>query len=244
MNNSSNVRSLERGLQILDCFLNENASLSLTEIADMTNLSTSTVGRLLQTIVEGGYLQKDSQRKYSLGDKMYQFVKVLMHKSDLGDVAMPILTNLRDIYNETASIYIVQKANRVCIASAESHQPLRRTVEVGEVLPLKQGAVGEVLLAWLPYNERRKIVEDDHFFSEDYFSRIREAGFAANDGLQEEGVYAIAAPVFDMEGSTVAAISVSGPSHRITLNQRSELIKSIKLYSKLISRALGFHDSE
>ncbi len=244
MASSPNVRSLERGLQILDCFLEENVSLSLTEIADRTNLSTSTVGRLLQTTVEAGYLQKDSQRKYSLGDKMYQFVKVLMHKSNLGDVAMPILTNLRDIYNETASLYIVQKDNRVCIASVESHQPLRRSVEVGEVLPLKQGAVGEVLLAWLPYNERRKVVGDNQFYSEDYFSRIREAGFAVNDGLQEEGVYAISAPVFDKEGSNVAAISVSGPSHRITLNQRSELIKSIKLYSKLISRALGFHDSE
>ncbi|MGC5326413.1 IclR family transcriptional regulator [Brevibacillus sp. SYSU BS000544] len=242
--NSPNVRSLERGLLILDCFNEENVNLSLTEISEKTGLSTSTVGRLLQTIVEAGYLQKDFQKKYSLGDKMYQFMKVLMDKSNIRDLAMPVITNLRDIYNETASLYIVQNENRVCIASVESHQPLRRSVSVGEVLPLKRGAVGEVLLAWLPYNERRRIVGNDTYYTEDYFSRIRETGFAVNDGLQEEGVYAIAAPVFDNTGSNVAAISVSGPSHRITLNQRSELIKSIKLYSNLISRSLGFHDPE
>lgn len=244
MVNSPNVRSLERGLQILDCFNEENLSLSLTEIAEKTDLSTSTVGRLLQTLVDAGYLQKDFQKRYSLGVKMYQFMKVLMDKSNLRDRAMPILTNLRDIYNETSSLYIVQNENRVCIASAESHQPLRRSVAVGEVLPLKRGAVGDILLAWLPYNERRKMVGEDEAYSEDHFSRIREAGFSVNDGLQEEGVYAIAAPVFDKEGLCVAAVSVSGPSHRITLNQRSELIKSIRLYSNLISRSLGYADAE
>lgn len=236
--NAPGVRSLERGLQILDCFSEGHLSLSLTEISDMTSLSTSTVERLLKTLTEMKYLEKNYQKKYSLGERMYKFMNILINHSNLKDISMPILTNLRDIYNETASIYITQGDNRVCIASVESHEPLRRTVLIGEVLPLKRGAVGEILLAWLPYTERKRIVGDDTYYTEDFFSTIRENGFAINDGIQEKGVFAIAAPIFDKEGANIAAISVSGPSDRLR-PKRTEIEKSILFYSNLISRSLG-----
>lgn len=235
---NSGVRSLERGLQILNVFSDDHLSLSLTEISELTRLSTSTVERLLKTLTEMEYLEKNYQKKYTLGKKMFNFMELLTNRSNLRDISMPILTNLRDIYNETASLYITQKDNRVCIASVESHQPLRRSVIVGEVLPLKRGAVGEVLLAWLPYNDRRKIVGNDTLYTEEYFSNIRERGYSINDGIQEEGVFAIAAPIFDRDGSNIAAISISGPSGRMN-EKKSELEKSIGFYSKLISRSLG-----
>ena len=238
---NSGVRSLERGLQLLNCFGENHMSLSLTELAEMTELSTSTVERLLKTLTEMEYLEKNYQKKYTLGDKMYQFMETMTNRSNLRDISMPILTNLRDIYNETASLYIVQNHSRVCIATVESHEPLRRTVLVGEVLPLKRGAVGEVLLAWLPYTERRKIVGEDSYYTEDYFSGIREKGFAINDGIQEPGVFAIASPIFDRDGSNIAAISVSGPSSRLKSKQK-ELEKSILFYSNLISRSFGLHN--
>lgn len=237
---NSGVRSLDRGLQILNCFSENHLSLSLTEIASLTNLSTSTVDRLLKTLTEMKYLEKNYQKKYTIGEKMYKFMEIMTNRSNLRDISTPILTNLRDIYNETASLYISQNENRVCIASVESYEPLRRTVIVGEVLPLKRGAVGEILLAWLPYNERRRIVGDDPYYTEEYFSNIREIGYAINDGVQEEGVFAIAAPIFDKDGSNLAAISISGPSSRLRI-KKSELSKSIVFYSRLISRSLGLH---
>lgn len=237
---NSGVRSLDRGLQILNCFSENNISLSLTEISVLTELSTSTVERLLKSLTEMKYLEKNYQKKYTLGERMYKFMELMTNRSNLRDISMPILTNLRDIYNETASLYITQNENRVCIASVESHEPLRRTVLVGEVLPLNRGAVGEILLSWLPYNERRKIVGDDPYYTEEYFSKVRETGYAINDGVQEKGVFAIASPIFDKDGSNIAAISISGPSDRLK-EKKSELEKSIVFYSKLISRSLGLH---
>jgi IclR family transcriptional regulator, KDG regulon repressor len=231
------VRSLERGLQILNCFSENYLSLTLTEISEMTELSTSTVERLLKTLIEMNYLEKNYQKKYTLGPKMYAFMKSFTTNSNLRDISTPILTNLRDIYDETASLYIVQNENRVCIASVESLQPLRRTVSIGEVLPLKRGAVGEVLLAWLPYNERRRIVGDDPYYTEEFFSKIRLVGYSINNGIQEPGVFAVAAPIFDGDGSNIAAISISGPSDRLA-PQSSELTKSILFYSQLISKSL------
>jgi IclR family transcriptional regulator, KDG regulon repressor len=231
------VRSLERGLQILNCFSENYLSLTLTEISEMIGLSTSTVERLLKTLIEMDYLEKNYQKKYTLGPKMYEFMKSFTIKSNLRDVSIPILTNLRDIYDETASLYIVQNETRVCIASIESLQPLRRTVSIGEILPLKRGAVGEVLLAWLPYNERRRIVGDDQYYTEEFFSHIRLVGYSINNGVQEPGVFAVAAPIFDRDGSNIAAISISGPSDRLA-PQSSELVKSVLFYSQLISKSL------
>ena len=74
---SSGVRSLERGLQILSCFCEEHRNLTLTQIAERTELSTSTVERLLKTMTESGYLEKNSQKKYTLGRKMHQFMELM-----------------------------------------------------------------------------------------------------------------------------------------------------------------------
>lgn len=239
-NSQAAIRSLVRGLEILECFDETNFSLSLTDIAGKTGLSVSTISRLLQTLVQKGYLTKDIHKKYTLGNQVYRLMRVVSNASNLRTVALPILESLRDIFNETASLYVVRDKMRVCVESADSHQALRRSVEVGEMLPLSRGAVGYVLLAWMPFQERQKVIRDNPHLSEEMLSDIRKAGFVINDGLQEPGVFAIAAPVFNSRGENLAAIAVSGPSYRINESMRRELTHSIKVYSSLISRGLGF----
>ena len=241
-NNQSAVRALTRGLEILECFDEDNFTLSLTDISNRTGLSVSTISRLIQTLVKKGYLNKDINRKYTLGNQVYRMMKVISNSSNLRTVALPILENLRDMFDETASIYVVRDNMRVCIESVESHQPLRRSVEVGETLPLARGAVGYVLLSWLPYAQRASIIKENPHLNEAMLSDVRKAGYVINDGLQEPGVFAIAAPVFNSKGENVAAIAVTGPSYRIKESMRRELTDSITMYCRLISKALGFDE--
>lgn len=241
-NSQSAVRALTRGLEILECFDEDNFTLSLTDISNRTGLSVSTISRLIQTLVQKGYLNKDINRKYTLGNQIYRMMKVISNSSNLRAVALPILESLRDRFDETASIYVVRDNMRVCIESVESHQALRRSVEVGETLPLARGAVGYVLLSWLPYSQRSKIIKENPYLNETTMSDTRKAGYVINDGLQEPGVFAIAAPVFNSQGVNVAAIAVTGPSYRINETMRRELTESITMYSRLISKALGFDE--
>ncbi len=238
------TRSLSRGLEILNCFNEHENSLSLTEISLKTDLNASTVSRLLQTLVDMKYLQRNYQRKYSLGNKIHDFVDIIKNKSNLHSIAIPILTSLRDMFDETASLYVVRKDSRVCIESIESNQALRRSVEIGEMLPLSRGAAGYILLAWLPYKQRRRILQNNPQITEELLSEIRQSGYIENDGLQEPGVYAIAAPVFNDQGTNIAAISISGPSNRINQNTRNELIDMIRQSSTRISNLLGFKYSK
>lgn len=238
------TRSLSRGLEILDCFNEHESALSLTEISSKTNLNASTVSRLLQTLVDMKYLQRDFHRKYSLGSQIYNFSDIIKTKSNLHSIAIPILTNLRDMFDETASLYVMRRENRVCIESIESNQALRRSVEIGESLPLSRGATGYILLAWLPHKQRSRVLKKNPHITEEILSAIRQSGYAENDGIQEPGVYAIAAPVFNDQGTNIAAIAISGPSNRIQQSMRNELIDMLKQSANRISNLLGFKNSK
>lgn len=170
---------------------------------------------------------------------MYNFLNVLSHRSNLAEVAYPSLVQLRDTYNETASLYIDQNTNRVCISSIESTYALRRTVQVGEVLPLTQGAVGEVFLANLCAIEREGIIGELSDEMMNHLEKIRLQGYAENDSVQEEGVYAIATPLYDSENKNVGVISISGPSYRIK-EKRDNIIKAIVYHANSISVKLGY----
>lgn len=234
------IRSLARGLELLDCFDEEHLTLSLTDFANRTGLSVSTISRILQTLVKMGYLNREIDRKYTLGNQVFRLMRVLSNSSNLRATARPILENLRDIFNETASLYVVRDDMRVCLESVESTQALYRSVQVGELLPLYRGAVGYMLLAWLPHQQRTRIAKEHPHLSEAMFSDIRKAGYVINDGIHEPGVFAIAAPVFNAQGVNLGAIAVSGPSFRINEATRRELIEAIQIYSKLISKAQGY----
>lgn len=234
------VRALERGLQILACFGKPRQMLTLSEISEQTGLSASTVSRLLTTLVAQGFLNKDPAKKYSLGDQMFKLTEEHESKTDLRHLAYPFLENMRDMFDETASLYISRKDMRVCVESVQSRQALRRTVEAGEVLPITQGAVGYVLLAWQPYIKRSEIVAGHSDISEEELSTIRQEGYFINDGIHEPGVLAIAAPIFNNRGQCIAGIALSGPSARLGRASTPELVKAIKVNAQAISQLLGY----
>lgn len=235
------VRALERGLQILSCFNSAQQHFSLTDICHSTGLSASTASRLLVTLVAQGFLYKDEGKKYTLGDQLIKLMEFQGTKTDLRHIAYPFLENMRDMFDETASLYIVARNNmRVCVESVQSRQALRRTVETGEVLPITQGAIGYVLLASQPYAIRQEIIADHPELSAELLSSIRQEGFAINDGLHEQGVLAVAAPIFNSHGQCIAGIALSGPSGRMGRTAITELIRVVKLNSYSISKLLGF----
>lgn len=244
MSTTDGVRALKRGLEILNCFKEADYNLSLSDIANTTGLSTTTVSRLLNTLVEMNYLRKDVSRRYSIGSNIIKFVELINHKPQFNSSALPILKNLRDIFDETVSIYIVENNMRVCIEAVDSHNSLKRTVPIGETLPLTRGAMGAVLLAWLPYIKRKKILQESSIITESKLSEIRKQGFCINDGEQEHGVFSIAAPIFNPRGQNIAAIAISGPSIRVSRETKLEMIDSIKKYSILISNLPSIYENK
>lgn len=236
------VRSLERGFKILECFT-EHVTLSLTEISLYTDLSVTTCNRLVKTLVDMQYLEKNFQKKYTLGPKINTFLESMNRKNDIVEIANESLIRLKSKFNETASMYLEQNVNRVCVAKVESSHALRRTVKLGEVLPLNRGAVGEVFLAYMSLEKKLNLLNKNIVYTDAFLEKIRKQGYAINDGIQEPGVYAIAAPVLDTDKNVLSVISISGPSDWIK-KYESELIVEIKKEAEKLSKELIKYNKE
>ncbi len=234
------VRSVERALDILDCFAPGQLELSLSEIAARINLAASTTSRIIATLERRGWLARDpASLRYSLGSASARIGGLGFSGIEIGKVALPFMRDLNRIYDEGVSLYAVQGDERVCIECVESSRPLRRVIKVGDRHLLTRGAAGRVLLAWLPEDRREELIRRDPFTNEEALEELRRSGFTVSLGEREEGVTSIAAPIQDARREVVAALAMSGPSVRFEGPGFNDKIAKIKRFADQISEALG-----
>ncbi len=236
----ANVRSVERAIDILNCFTKERLALTLTEISKQVGLAPSTALRIVTTLVNNNFLAKNEEtQKYCLGYNIAQLGLLCFYNMDLRDISKPYMYRLKDIYNESVSLYTTQGNYRVCIERIESTHPLRRVVNIGDNLPLTRGASGRLLLAYMEKEVIRYLLEDDPYTTEEAIVRVRQLGYAVSQGEREEGVTSIAAPIFNAQNKVIAALSISGPSIRFAEEEMPERINSVKECAEKVSLELG-----
>ena len=113
--NAPGLRTLERGLDVLDLFCQGATRLSLTEIAGKIDLTPSTTSRLLRTLQNRGYLSRDEEtKKFVIGPQALRLTTSSFRTFDLRRIAAPILQKLHEQYNESLSLYDVLDGNRFC----------------------------------------------------------------------------------------------------------------------------------
>ena len=234
------VRSVDRALNIMDCFTREHPRLSLNEISKMLNLSPSTVSRIIATLENRNYLRRDPQSLlYSLGYRLTNLGAICLETSDLREIARPHLVELRDYYNESVGLYVLNKGQRVCADCVQSTQSLRRVIEVGTQKPLTRGASGKLLLAYMEEKDIRQNLLQDPFVTFEELAKIREDGYAASFNEFEQGISSVAVPVFNGEHNVCAALFLSGPMTRISLERVKEMAERMMEVSSEISIKLG-----
>ncbi|AOZ92344.1 IclR family transcriptional regulator [Paenibacillus crassostreae] len=229
------VRSVERALDILLCFT-RNDELGLTEIAVQIGLHKSTVHRLLSTLEEKGFVTRDrSTEKYRLGIKVWELSTHLAQSDDPATILFPAMKKLRDRLGETVSLYLREGNERLRIQAVQSTQAVRRVAPVGARLPLYVGASSKVLVAFATPEEQVELLNDPEWpdaVDRDYYMKqlqeIIECGYATSFEEREPGAAAISVPIFNRNGIITAALSVSGPVNRLSieiLDQYAPLLK-------------------
>ena len=237
----TSVRSIERALNILDCFTREKPSLTLADISKQVGLYPSTTLRLLTTLENRNYLKRDEKTlEYSLGYRLVNLGALCLASENLRDIARPFLIKLRDKYNESVGLYIRHNDVRVCIDSVASTQPLHRAIDIGRQMSLTRGASGKLLLAYLPENDIDRILQKDPYVTREQLKEIREAGFAVSFSEREQNLVSIATPIFDSEQRIQAALFISGPSNRITPQRLPEIVDYMKELASSVSMLLGY----
>lgn len=216
------VRAVERALDILMCFT-EQYEMSLTELAARVNLNKSTVHRLLTTLEERGFVLRNGD-KYRLGYRVWELSANLTQVSDAAQLLLPEMEALRDRLGETVSLYVRDGSDRIRIQAVQSNQAIRRVAPVGARLPLFVGASSKVLLAFADPAERDAALRDafwppsvDSEACMRQLEEVRRQGYAVSIEEREPGAAAVSVPIFDRSGKLAAALSVSGPVSRMSL---------------------------
>ena len=237
----SPTRSVERSLDIIECFSKEDSELSLTDISRKTALSLTTVTRLVSTLSARGYLvRNDENRKYFLGPTVARLGAAWSANIDLRKLALKHMRSLRDKCGEDVSLYIVNGKIRTCIERVSGTYQLRRIVNIGDSLPLNVGAPGKLLLAHAGAALQEEILAESPHLGMSELLYIKAAGYTFAHSLSEVGLASIAAPVFNSHGNVVAALSIAGPLVRYVDTDLTQKISWVREAACDISRDSGW----
>ncbi len=234
---SSPTRSVERALDILECFLDKDEMI-LLEISEKTGLSCSTVLRILSALQEYDFVSRNPQNKtYRLGNKIAWLADRIPRESydELKKTAYPFMVELNEKYNEDVHLFISQGNTKLCIESVDSSRELRQIITVGSRHDIVRGAAGKIILAFMNENDRRKILNDADRKPE--YEQILRQGYAISRGEREEGLFGLAVPVVDAQGKLLATVSISGPSVRFENSTLDEKIQDMCRIGQEISEA-------
>jgi len=230
-------------LNILNLFSESRQELSISEIGKALDLGLSTTYRLLSTLKYKNYIEQNPLNlKYKLGYSFLDKVFLVSHnEADIVKKSMPYLENLRDFTKESVSLAVLDGANIVYIAKADSYELLRTNIEIGKKFPAHKTALGKVLLAHLSLKKFNRLFDKDKLVVSNpcfdlnisefkqYLEKVREEGIAFDDEEATPGIRCIAAPIRDIDGEVSIAISISGPTLRFTLEKidlwKRELVK-------------------
>lgn len=244
------VKPLDKALMVLMCFQNGD-ELGLTEVSQRVNIPKTTVYRYLFTFCHKGFLEHDLQTdRYRIGAALLNFANAVDTLHHLKSIALPHMRRLRDQYGETVNLGILDGYEVVYIAMLESPYSLRMQAKVDMRDAVYSTALGKSLLAFQPDEDllshlpselkpktKRTIRSLDAL--RDDLAAIRLRGYSIDDEENEAGAYCIGAPILIAPHEVLAAISVSGPTFRISTWGLQDIAKSIMKAASAISEELS-----
>jgi IclR family KDG regulon transcriptional repressor len=247
---SYTVAAADKALTILEALAN-HPEYGVTELATLTESTKSQVFRLLYTLEQRGYVIKNHAKQYSLGYRCLYIGEQSKQQINIIQLAQPYMDELTLLSQENVHLVTREGKNSVCIALSESPQPLRLYARVGRRGPLHAGGGSKVLLAFAPEKVQQDVLLSglekftEHTTTDPQalkaiLSTIQKENFHECFNDLDEGAFSISAPIRDFKNEVVAALSIAGPTSRLTPEARNGHIVSVKDYAEKLSRALGW----
>lgn len=230
---------LEKLAAILDAFSADDPPLPLAELRRRTGLPTSTTQRLVANLSALGLIDAEGGG-YRIGARIRKWAAA--SPSIDGDIvrhAQPLLDQLRDRHLESAALFRREGLLRVCVALADTRQTLRIAMWPGRLISLPAGAAGRVLTAWDTEvtSEILAIAPDRTPALEETLCQTRSQGWSISFGERETGATGIAVPVPDRAGAVTLAVSMQGPSVRVTEQRCLEWLPDLQAVASKLSSA-------
>jgi DNA-binding IclR family transcriptional regulator len=243
-------QSLDRGLQIM---LEVAAGKStLNELAEALGVHKSTVLRLLRTLEDYRFVQRDGAHHYRLGGKLFDLSTQALEQRDIRRIAAPFLTELNVKLGHTLHLATYEGGEAVYVDKYDSRHNVRMYSRIGKTAGLHCTAVGKVLVAYLPDAERERVIGELDFVvrtentirdAAAYTAElevVRRQGYALDRAENESFVTCIAAPVRDASGDVIAAVSISVPVMMLNGDSIVAMLPDLVETTTAISAACGW----
>lgn len=249
------IQAVSHALDLLEQFHDDVDELGVTELSKRLKLHKNNVFRLLATLESRGYIEQNrATENYRLGLKALELGQTFIKQMGLLRQAKPILENMRSDCNETCYVAIFKEGHVVYLDMVETDMTVRVVSRVGSRLPAYCTASGKVHMAFMSEDEIDEILPEEDF--KVYTSttiknrselraelkQVAEQGYAVDIEELDLGVHCVAAPIRDYTRRIVGAISISGPTMRLSSERiKSELVPLVLKSAEELSTRLGYH---
>jgi len=250
---SGAVQSVDRALTIL-MLLAERGEMGVTEISQGLGVHKSTAFRLVATLERHDIVSQTEDRgKYRLGVGVLRLAGATRVRLDLVQESRPVTTALAAEVGETVNIVVLSGHEALYLDQVAGPSALQMHMWAGQRVPLHATSNGKVLLAFAANGT--SLLHDplprftDHTIStvnqlDIELDLVRQKGYATAVDELEQGLTAVAAPIYGIDGHVVASVSASGPSFRLPADRLPRVAELVRAAATGISRRLGWHGVE
>ncbi len=247
------LRSLSRGLQLLEILSRGPQMQGVTDLARALEVDKSTVSRLLKTLQRRGYVEQDeASRGYGLGPGIVPLGQRALRRMDIRIAAKPFLNRLVAATGECAHLAVLYSDAALYVDQVTADHTVNVDAPVGTLAPLHCTALGKALLAVQPASwqssfvdgqplrayTRRTITDGAALLR--HVAEVRGDGIAVDDVECSVGIRCLAAPVLDHSGSAAGAIGISGPSPRVTDERMAAWGVAVRQAAAELSARIGY----
>ena len=248
---AGHTQALSRGLAVLEALAATDSGATLTTLADLLRIPTPTAHRLLATLEAAGYVQSGSQGEWLVGVRAFRVGSAFLSHRNLVVQAYPYLRQLMEASGETANLAVMEAGQAVFVEQVQCRELMRMSAKLGARAPLHASGVGKAMLAamdapavaaalgrqGLVRHTPHTLATRESLAAE--LTRIRARGYAVDDEEHALGMRCVAATVFDENGEAWAALSLAGPTTRITGERVSALGALVRETAQSMTAALG-----
>ena len=246
------VQSLTRGLSILEALARGDDGLTLTDLAHRVQLPPSSTHRLLSTLEKMGYVyQAGDLGLWYVGLQAFTVGTTFLANRDFVAQSHAYMHRLMEQAGETSNLAILDGTEAVFIAQVQCHEMMRTLVKLGSRVPLHASGVGKAIFAALPDEQidailkvkgLPRITENTIVATETMWAAlrvIRHRGYSFDDEEHARSTRCVGAAVYDEHAEPLGAISIAGPSSRLSDERIRHLGPIVAHVAEEITRQLG-----